>query len=159
MQKCHLRRVVREPKDWKTGNWIAPVLKINNRILDMDPNAESLSDKELEEIAEFGVPNSFQNEMLRQQFDPIERSMQESCSANVKSHWRVQPTTPAPNRKREKRSRDLRNAHATPTRAVSAVPHTASAVILRTNAPWSRARSRSSSVTPNQLRRRRPNSP
>ena len=77
MQKRYLRRVARKPRSWKTRDWIARAHEINNRIPHMDPNAEKLPDDEIKEIAEFGIPNSFQNEMIRQQFDPIDRSMQE----------------------------------------------------------------------------------
>ena len=77
VQKRYLRRAVRKPRSWKTRDWIARVHEINNRVPHMDPNAEKLPDDEIKEIAEFGIPNSFQNEMIRQQFDPIDRSVQE----------------------------------------------------------------------------------
>ena len=77
MQRRYLRRVVRKPREMKTREWLARIHEINNRIPDMEPNQTKLTDEEMKEIAEYGIPRSFSNEMIRQQFNPINETIQD----------------------------------------------------------------------------------
>ena len=82
VQKRYMRRFLRKPKDMTTRQWISRVTELNNYLESFPPlragtAATKLPDDEILEILEFGIPFSWQKQMLLQNFDPIDKSMQE----------------------------------------------------------------------------------
>ena len=76
IQKRYLRRFVRKQSGQKTRDFIAHLREINNYLLKFPPVnpgevPQALSDDELLDLLEFGVPTTWQREMVRQDFDPL----------------------------------------------------------------------------------------
>ena len=81
-QKRWMRRQLRKPHDLSIREWVARVVELNDQI----PNyphpegegpSEKLDDDELMDILEFGVPNSWQKQMILHDFDPVQKSTTE----------------------------------------------------------------------------------
>ena len=78
--KRSLRRDMRKPADMKVRNFYQAILRLNNEeIPNLPPYGinQRLSQDELLDIVLFGTPKSWQNEMDRQGFDPMEKHLHE----------------------------------------------------------------------------------
>ena len=78
--KRYLRRDCRKPADMKVRTYFQHILKINMEDIPMLPpfsDQSRLSNDELMDIVLFGTPRSWQREMDRQGFDPIDHSLSE----------------------------------------------------------------------------------
>ena len=76
--KRYLRRECRKPNDMKVKNYLQHLMRINYGELDNLPpfgNNQELSQDELLDIILFGTPKSWQKEMERQGFDPMDNSL------------------------------------------------------------------------------------
>jgi hypothetical protein len=76
--KRSLRRDMQKPKDMKVRNYYQNIVRINNEEIPNFPpfqTLQKLSNDELTDIILFGTPKSWQNEMDRQGFDPMEKSL------------------------------------------------------------------------------------
>jgi hypothetical protein len=76
--KRSLRRDMRKPKDMKVCNYYQNIVRINNEEIPNLPPfrpLQKLSNDKLTDIVLFRTPKSWQNEMDRQGFDPMEQSL------------------------------------------------------------------------------------
>ena len=76
--KNYLRRHCRKPHDMKVRSYYQHLLRINREELKLLPPFKSenrLSPEELTDIVLFGTPKSWQREMDRQGFDPMEKEI------------------------------------------------------------------------------------
>ena len=76
--KRNMRRDMRKPKDMTVRNYFQSVQRMNAEELPNLPpfgNAQGLSQDELVDIVLFGTPKSWQGEMERQGFDPMEHQL------------------------------------------------------------------------------------
>ena len=81
-QKRFMRRYLRKPNDKTIREHAARVVEMNNWLTEFPPirdnqPATKLSDDALLEVLEFGCPNSWQKQMVLQDFDPMEHTVQE----------------------------------------------------------------------------------
>lgn len=82
LQKRFMRRYLRKPKDTSIRKHVARAVELNGYLpFFPEPRAgvapTKLDDDELLDILEFGCPNAWQKQMLLQNFDPMEHSIQE----------------------------------------------------------------------------------
>ena len=72
-QKRYMRRYMRKPRDMSTREFVARVTELNAYLTEFPPFEENqkLDDQEIMDILEFGVPNSWQKNMVMQGFDPV----------------------------------------------------------------------------------------
>ena len=73
-----MRRDMRKPHDMKVRKYYQNLLRLNDEELPNLPpfgNAQKLSNDELLDIILFGTPRSWQNEMDRQGFDPMDKRL------------------------------------------------------------------------------------
>lgn len=72
-QKRYMRRYMRKPRDMSTREFTARVTELNAYLKEFPPFQEDqhLDDPEIMDILEFGVPNSWQKNMVMQGFDPM----------------------------------------------------------------------------------------
>ena len=77
--KRFVRRECRKPMDMKVRKYISHLLRINNdelpRLPPFEGNEQKFSTDEMLDIILFGTPKSWQKEMERQGFDPMEHSV------------------------------------------------------------------------------------
>jgi hypothetical protein len=75
-QQRYLRRVVK-PEDMPIGTYVARIRELNGYLEDFPPFApgQSLSEADLVELVERGLPNSWTEQMADQGFDPIEHTL------------------------------------------------------------------------------------
>ena len=77
--KRSLRREMRKPKDMKIRTYLQHIRRINSTEIPLlPPNynaAQSLGNDELIDIVLFGTPNTWQKEMDRQGFDPMDSTL------------------------------------------------------------------------------------
>jgi hypothetical protein len=76
--KRYLRRECRKPADMKIKNYLQHIYRINlSELVSLPPfNAnQNLTEDELLDIVLFGTPKSWQKEMERQGFDPMENNL------------------------------------------------------------------------------------
>ena len=76
--KRNLRRDSRKPADMKVRVYVQHLMRINNEEIPLLPPFQAnqnLSTDELMDILLFGTPKSWQKEMDRQQFDPLDKPM------------------------------------------------------------------------------------
>ena len=79
LQKRVMRRFIRKPKDMTMRDFMGRMTEINDK-LDLFPPFganQKLSDDELLDIGEFGTPNSWQRQMIVQDFDPLAGTSQD----------------------------------------------------------------------------------
>ncbi len=79
-QKRFMRRNMRKPFELNMRTYVNHLTRINDRELPLLPPFnlnQGLSDYELKDIIHNGLPNSWKNEMIRQGFDPLLRTMDE----------------------------------------------------------------------------------
>ena len=72
-QKRYMRRFLRKPKDTKVRDFVSRVSELNQLLIQFpgaDENSK-LPDDELLDLLEFGVPSSWQRQMILQDFDPV----------------------------------------------------------------------------------------
>ena len=83
MQKRYLRRFVRKPATLKTREFVARLIEINSYLPEFPPTTTggadpaSLPDDELLDILEFGMPSSWQKQMVLQDFDPLQHTIKD----------------------------------------------------------------------------------
>jgi hypothetical protein len=83
VQKCWMRRYLRKPKDKTIREFVARVHEINAwfttyPVTDGDVNLpQGLTEDELLDLLENGIPSTWKKEMLKQGFDITEKSIQE----------------------------------------------------------------------------------
>jgi hypothetical protein len=80
VQKRVMRRFMRKPTDMKMRKYQNRVEEMNRKLARFPPNFnddQKLADDELIDISEFGIPNAWQREMIVQDFDPMEHTLQE----------------------------------------------------------------------------------
>lgn len=79
IQRRYMRRFMRKNKDQSVREFVTRVVELNEYLphfpsIDGKPNenpaSQKLSDEEIMEILEFGVPNSWQRKMIEHGFDP-----------------------------------------------------------------------------------------
>lgn len=78
--KRFIRRECRKPRDMKVRTYMQHLLRINlSELPELPPfrDTNSIGDDELMDIILHGTPKSWQNEMERQGFDPIEHTLNE----------------------------------------------------------------------------------
>jgi hypothetical protein len=80
-QRRYMRRFLRKPRSLNTREWISRVRELNDYLQDFpagnpdtvpadyDYSGQKLSEEELLEILEFGIPNAWRKQMLLQNFD------------------------------------------------------------------------------------------
>ena len=81
--KRHLRRNCRKPNHMKIREYVQNLSRINNDEIPMLPpfgNSQNLNADEILDIILFGTPKSWQREMDRQGFDPIENDIDQVVS-------------------------------------------------------------------------------
>ena len=117
--KRSMRRDMRKPKDMKVRNYYQNLIRMNNEELPNLPpynNNQRLSQDELADIILFGTPKSWQNEMDRQGFDPMERQLYQVVDfmENIES---VEDVTEKPksNNKDQKKKSSSSNSKKKPT--------------------------------------------
>ena len=79
--KRAMRRDMRKPMDMKVRHYYQNLIRMNDEELPNLPpyeQANKLSEDELLDIILFGTPRSWQNEMERQGFDPIEKGIHQT---------------------------------------------------------------------------------
>ncbi len=116
-QKRFMRRFLRKQSDTKIREHVARVVEINEYLTDFPPARDGevvtkIADDALLEILEFGCPNSWQKQMLLQDFDPMEHNVQEFvrfCERIENTEDRPEPKTKSDDNRRSdgktKRSR------------------------------------------------------
>ena len=79
IQKRHMRRQMRKPRDMRVRDFVARVQEINNHLDQFPPFAvgQTLPEDEVLDILESAVPNSWQKEFVRLGFDPMENDIKE----------------------------------------------------------------------------------
>lgn len=82
LQKRYMRRFLRKPMTMKTREYVARIIELNNYVPLFPPVTgneapEKLPDDELTDLLEFGVPNSWQRNMILQDFDPLQHTVKE----------------------------------------------------------------------------------
>jgi hypothetical protein len=72
-QKRYMHRYMRKPRDMSTREFAARVTELNAYLKEFPPfqSDQQLDDPEIMDILEFGVPNSWQKNMVMQGFDPM----------------------------------------------------------------------------------------
>ena len=78
-QKRFMRRFLRKPRDMKARDFVSRVCEINE-MLNQFPGADgagSLPQDELLDLMEFGMPSSWQRQMIMHDFDPMDKSIPE----------------------------------------------------------------------------------
>ena len=78
-QKRFMRRFLRKPRDMKARDFVSRVCEINE-MLNQFPGANgdgSLPQDELLDLMEFGMPSSWQRQMIMHDFDPMDKSIPE----------------------------------------------------------------------------------
>ena len=81
-QKRFMRRFLRKPRDMKARDFVSRVCEINE-MLNQFPGANgegSLPQDELLDLMEFGMPSSWQRQMIMHDFDPMDKSIPEFIS-------------------------------------------------------------------------------
>lgn len=82
-QRRYLRRVLRKKADVTVKQFVDRVLELNNYLARFPPTTvggpepDILSDEDVMELLEFGVPNSWRNQMTMQGFIPKQHTVQE----------------------------------------------------------------------------------
>lgn len=82
LQKRFMRRYMRKPREVSIREYVARVVELNSYLVFFpDPTentpATSLPDDELLDILEWGIPNSWQKQLIIQNLDPLEMSIKE----------------------------------------------------------------------------------
>ena len=78
-QKRFMRRFLRKPREMKARDFVSRVCEINE-MLNQFPGANgagSLPQDELLDLMEFGMPSSWQRQMIMHDFDPMDKSIPE----------------------------------------------------------------------------------
>jgi len=75
-QKRYMRRFLRKPPTMKIREYVARVIEINDLLAKFPPaipgqSATKLPDDEILDLLEFGLPNTWQRNMVLQDFDPL----------------------------------------------------------------------------------------
>jgi hypothetical protein len=72
-QKRYMRRYMRKPRDMSTRLFVARIAEMNAYLQEFPPfeDNQELDEQEIVDILEFGVPNSWQKNMVLQGFDPM----------------------------------------------------------------------------------------
>ena len=113
MQKRYLRRFVRKPATLKTREFVARLIEINSYLPEFPPTTTggadpaSLPDDELLDILEFGMPSSWQKQMVLQDFDPLQHTIKEFTEfcermEQVEAHEGTKVTSSSSNKKSER---------------------------------------------------------
>jgi hypothetical protein len=78
-QKRYMRRHMRKPKTMTTREFAARVAELNAYLKDFPPfaNNQELPEEEVLDLLEFGVPNSWQKNMVLQGFEPLNHTASE----------------------------------------------------------------------------------
>ena len=78
-QKRYMRRHMRKPKTMTTRDFAARVAELNAYLKEFPPfvNNQELPEEEVLDILEFGVPNSWQKNMVLQGFEPLNHTPSE----------------------------------------------------------------------------------
>jgi hypothetical protein len=82
-QKRYMRRYMRKPSDMKIRTFVHNLMKLNHEELPYLPpfgSNQKLSDDDIIEIILNASPNSWSNEMDRQNFDPLDHTVRELLS-------------------------------------------------------------------------------
>jgi hypothetical protein len=76
-QKRYMRRYLRKPKDMTTREFAARLSELNQYLKQFPPfeDNQEIDDEELIDIMEFGIPNSWQTNMVLQGFDPLDNTL------------------------------------------------------------------------------------
>ena len=79
IQKRHMQRFLRKPRDTPIKDFIARVVEMNEYLKLFPPfgQDQALLNDELLDLAEFATPSSWQRLMVVQGFNPMEHSLQE----------------------------------------------------------------------------------
>lgn len=80
LQTRYMRHHMRKPYTMKVKHFKNRVLDINNMLQKFPPDfneAQKLSESELKEIIQYGLPVKWNNEMIRQNFDPTKSTLHE----------------------------------------------------------------------------------
>ena len=80
LQKRVMRRYMRKPKEMTMRTFMARIVEINNKLSKFPPfggDAQKMDDSELLDIGEFATPNTWQREMIVQDFDPLAGTTQD----------------------------------------------------------------------------------
>lgn len=106
-QKRYMRRYLRKPVDTSIREYTARVVELNAYLPRFpEPRAgvaaTALEDDELLDVLEFGCPNSWQRQMLLQDFDPVGHTVQEF----VRFCERVEATEDKPEPKKKNSKSD-----------------------------------------------------
>jgi hypothetical protein len=81
LQKRYMRRFLRKPSTMTTREYVARINEINNYLPSFPPTVEGgqapekLPADEISDLLEFGVPHSWQREMVIQDFDPLQHTV------------------------------------------------------------------------------------
>lgn len=78
-QKRYMRRYLRKPRDMTTREFAARISEMNQYLKQFPPfeDNQELDEDEIIDILEFGIPHSWQNNMVLQGFDPMESTLAE----------------------------------------------------------------------------------
>ena len=103
-QKRCMRRFFRKPVSMTMRAYMARLTEINEKLTRFPPFAanQALPNEELLDIGEYGIPNAWQREMIRQDYDPIENTV----SDLVNFCERMERTEDKPEQKKRSREND-----------------------------------------------------
>jgi hypothetical protein len=78
-QKRYMRRYMRKPRTMTTREFAARITELNGYLSKFPPfgQGQELAQEEINDILEFGVPNSWQKNMVLQGFDPLSHTTSE----------------------------------------------------------------------------------
>ena len=79
IQKQVMRRAMRKPKEMTFRVYMARLVEINNKLSLFPPfagDAQKMDDSELLDIGEFAIPSSWQRQMILQDVDPLQGTIQ-----------------------------------------------------------------------------------
>lgn len=76
-QKRYMRRYLRKPKEMSTREFAARISELNQYLKQFPPfeDNQEIDDEEIIDIIEFGIPSSWQKNMVLQGFDPMESTL------------------------------------------------------------------------------------
>ncbi len=130
-QKCYPKRHCRKPLEMLTREWIAGIENINHYLVFFPPYGEGnkLVMDDLLEIAYYGIPNAWKNEMIRQNFDAFAHTLSEFIEfceriEQMEGKWESQKVNRKPKTAKEtphKTSKSAKNKCKNPDKDV-AVP-------------------------------------
>lgn len=77
-QKRCMRRFMRKPAEWSMRKFMARIVEINGKLKEFPPfggDAQALPNDEILDLGEYATPNTWQREMIRQDYDPMANSV------------------------------------------------------------------------------------